>query len=346
MDVNLDIGGKTTETVERILNEEGIPITGMETGGYFSCCLSLNLSNWDAKIDLINMPHESPGIGFVKPAQRQLENALADMRPIPQIVLKIIRMIQDDSYGMMDLAKEVRQEQVITAKIIRLCNTAFFQQKVKVDSIDRALAVLGEKRLLQLVISASMEDFFPKEAGGYSLCKGGLFNHAVGTAILAERLAVITGRVSAEIAYTAGLLHDIGKVALDQYMGLVYPLFYRKIQVGDDSLINVESDIFGATHTDVGGLLAERWAMPERLTEVIKFHHEPEKASISPELVHTVYLADLILSRFMVGNELDRLDTDGFAARLDCLGLIPEQFPSLIESLAEDLFHLSLSEKE
>jgi len=346
MDIYLDIGGKITEVVERLLRDEGISIIKSETGGYFSCCLSLNLSNWESSIELINMPGESPEINFIKPTKKQLERAMADVRPVPQIVLKIIRMIQDDKSSMTDLAIEVRQEQVIAAKVIRLCNTAFFRQKAKVDSIDRALLVLGEKRLLQLAISASMEDFFPKEAGGYSLCKGGLFNHAVGAAMISEKLASITGLVPDETAYTAGLLHDIGKVALDQYMGLAYPLFYRKIQVGGESLINVENDIFGTTHTEIGGLLADQWSIPEEIAEVIKYHHDPEQASLNPELTHIVYLADFILSRFMVGNELDRLNADDFDERLNRIGLAPEQFPSLIEKLSGELFNLSLTDEE
>ncbi|MBN1626263.1 MAG: HDOD domain-containing protein [Deltaproteobacteria bacterium] len=346
IDINLDIGGRTTEIVERLLRKEGIPIVKMETGGYFSCCLSINLSNWESGIDLINMPDESHEVKFNRPTKAQLERAMADVRPIPQIVLRIIRMIQDENCSMSDLAKEVRQEQVITAKVIRLCNTAFFRQRLKVDSIDRALLVLGEKRLLQLAISASMEDFFPGETGGYSLCKGGLFNHAVGSAVISEKLAAITGLVPEEIAYTAGLLHDIGKVALDQYMGLAYPLFYRKIQFGDESLINVENEIFGATHTEIGGILAEQWSMPEKIGEVIKFHHTPEQACFSPELTHIVYFADLILSRFMVGNELDRLNTDDFTERLKRIGIRPEQFPGIIEKLSGEISHLSLYEKE
>jgi len=346
MDINLDIGGRTTEIVEKILKEEGIPIVKRETGGYFSCCLSLNLSNLETTIDLISMPDASSGIDFVKPTKNQLETAIAHVRPIPQIALKIIRMIQDDSYSILDMAKEIRQEQVLTAKVIRLCNTAFFQQKIKFDSIDRALIVLGEKRLLRLVISSSMEDFFPGESGGYSLCKGGLFNHAVGTAIICEKLANITGIASSDIAYTAGLLHDIGKVLLDQYMGTVFPLFYRRIQTGDESLINVENDIFGTTHAEIGGILAENWSMPDRIVEVIKYHHDPERASVGKELTHIVYLADLILSRFMTGNELDRLNTDDFSVRLNKIGLTPEQFPGIIEKLSEDLSTLSLSEKE
>lgn len=346
IDINLDIGGRTTEVVERLLAEEGIPIIQSETGGFFSCCLSLNLNNWKSSIELISTPDEVHEIKFNRPTKAQLEMAMADVRPIPQIVLKIIRMIQDEKSSMSDLSKEVRQEQVITAKVIRLCNTAFFRQRLKVDSIDRALLVLGEKRLLQLAISASMEDFFPGESGGYSLCKGGLFNHAVGSAVISERLAAVTGLVPEEIAYTAGLLHDIGKVALDQYMGLAYPLFYRKIQLGDESLINAEKEIFGATHTEIGGFLAGQWSMPEQIGEVIKFHHTPELARFSPELTHIVYFADLILSRFMVGNELDRLNTDDFTKRLNKIGMTPEQFPELIEKLSGELSHLSLYEKE
>jgi putative nucleotidyltransferase with HDIG domain len=346
IDISLDIGGRTTEVVERLLEKEGIPITKSETGGYFSCCLSLNLHNWQSSIDLINTPSEASEINFIKPTKNQLERAMADVKPIPQIVLKIIRMIQDDKCSMTDLAKEVRQEQVISAKVLRLCNAAFFQQKLKVDSIDRALLVLGEKRLLQLAISASMEDFFPRETGGYSFCKGGLFNHAVGAALVCEKLAAITGAVSDDTAYTAGLLHDIGKVVLDQYMGLAYPLFYRKIQVGDESLIKVENDVFGVTHTEIGGLLADQWSMPEDIAEVIKCHHDPEQATLNPALTHIVYLADLILSRFMVGNELDRLNTDDFAERLSRIGVKPEQFPAIIEKLSGELTNLSLSEKE
>lgn len=346
MDINLDIGGRTTEVVERLLAMEDIPIVKMETGGYFSCCLSLNLSNWKSSIDLISMPDELPEIDFVKPSKTQLERAMADVRPIPQIVLKIIRMIQDDQCSMEDLAKEVRQEQVITAKVIRLCNTPFFKQRFKVDSIKKALLVLGEKRLLQLAISASMEDFFPKETGGYSFCKGGLFNHAVGTAMICEKLADMTGFVSDDIAYTAGLLHDIGKVVLDQYMGLVYPFFYRRIQNEDQNLIDVENDVFGVTHTEIGGLLADQWLIPEEIVEVIKFHHDPEQATLNPELTHIVYFADLILSRFMVSNEMDRLNTDYFSERLNKIGLTPEQFPAIIEKLSEEISNLSSYEKD
>ncbi|MFC1532648.1 HDOD domain-containing protein [Thermodesulfobacteriota bacterium] len=343
MDLNLDIGGRTTEIVERILNQEGIPISKSETGGHFSCRLSLDLKTWQSHIEPINIPSTSSEGSFERLTDEQFDSAMESVYPIPQIALKIIRMIQDDTISMQDIAKEVRQDQIISAKVIRLCNSAFFHQKLKLDSIDRALVVLGERRLLQLVISASLEDFFPKDPHGYSLCKGGLFNHAVGNAMICEKLAEFTGIVSGDIAYTAGLLHDIGKVVLDQYMDLAYSLFYRKTQVEGENLITVEREVFGIDHTEAGGRLAEKWSLPENLVDVIRYHHNPEQASLDSELTYMVYLADLLMSRFIVGQELERLNTDSLSDRLKKIGLTPEQFPAIVDSIPDTLFNVSMS---
>ncbi|MBW2609614.1 MAG: HDOD domain-containing protein [Deltaproteobacteria bacterium] len=343
IDLSLDIGGRTVEIVEKILHGSGISVHRSETGGHFSCCLSLDLETWESHIDPISIPATSTKTDFERPALEQLDSVVESVRPIPQIALKIIRMIRDDSHSMQDMAKEIRQDQIISAKVIKLCNSAFFRMKMRIDSIDRALVVLGEKRLLQMVVSAVVEDFFSQDRQGYSLCKGGLFNHALGTAMISERLADLTRKVPADIAYTAGLLHDIGKVVLDQYMAIAYPLFYRRTQVDGDNLIGVEREVFGIAHTEAGGRLAESWSLSEDLVEVIRHHHHPEEAAGNPELTHLVYLADLLMSRFMVGQELERLCTDSLASRLQKLGISIKKFPRIIDSISGQLFDIPLS---
>ena len=248
-------------------------------------------------------------------------------------------MIRDDTQHMKDVAREIRRDQVISAKVIRLCNSAYFGVKMPIDSIDRALVILGEKRLLQLVVSASMEEFFPDTEHGYSLCKGGLYNHAIGTAMICEKLARLTERVSPDIAYTAGLLHDIGKVVLDQYMAPAYPLFYRRTQLDGDNLISVEKEVLGITHPEAGYKLAQRWSLPQSLIDTILFHHQPEKATANPDLTHLVYLADLVMSRFILGQELERVNTDDLVSRLRKVGLKPEQFPIVIDSIPQELLN-------
>ena len=342
-DLILNIGGRTTEIVEEILHREKIPIRKSETGGFFTCRLSLNTETWESHVDpsgFSTKPLERTD--FKRPTLGQLDIAVELVRPIPQVALKVIRMIGDDNYSMKDIAEEVRQDQVISAKVIRLCNSAFFGIRVKVDSIDRALVMMGEKRLMQLVVSASLEDFFPDNGQGYSLCKGGLYRHALGTAMISEKLSELTGKASSGTAYTAGLLHDIGKVVLDQYLAPAYPLFYRRTQIDGVDLIDVESDEFGITHTAAGGKLAEHWSLPENLTDTIQHHHHPEQATVDPELTHLVYLADLLMSRFLVGQELERLNTNELASRLQKVGLRVEQFPMMVDCISDRIITGSL----
>lgn len=339
-DLDLNIGGRTDEIVREILTQQGIAIGETETGGFFTCRLSLNLKTWESRIEPLGNPgNKAPCSAFKRPDPDQLKSAMEQVKPIPQIALKIIRMIHDQNHSLLDMAEDVRQDQIISAQVIRLCHSVLFSSRLSIDSIDRALVMLGEKRFLQLVVSASLENFYPENGHGYSLCKGGVYKHALGTAVICEKLADFTGRAKLDIAYTAGLLHDIGKVVLDQYMANASPLFYRRTQMDGMDLIAVEEEQFGITHTEVGGQLAERWSLPETLTDSIRHHHHPENAAVSPDLTHLVYLADLLMSRFMVGQELEKLDTDALIPRLQKTGIDPKQVPVIIDSIPKQVFH-------
>jgi putative nucleotidyltransferase with HDIG domain len=335
-DLILNIGGRTTEIVEDILDQEGITVRKSETGGFFTCRLSLNTETWESDIDPSGVSTlRSEKSDFKKPTVEQIDTTVERLNAIPQVALKVIRMIGDDNYSMKHIAQEVRQDQVISAKVIRLCNSAFFAPRVKIDTIDRALVMIGEKKLMQLVVSASLEGFFPDNGQGYSLCKGGLYRHAIGTAMVSEKLAEFTGKASSGKAYTAGLLHDIGKVVLDQYLAPAYPLFYRRTQIDGVNLIDVESDELGITHTEAGCRLAEHWSLPESLADTIQHHHHPEQATVDPELTHLVYLADVLMSRFLAGQELECLNTDELASRLQKVGIPLEDFPMMVDCVSD-----------
>jgi putative nucleotidyltransferase with HDIG domain len=239
------------------------------------------------------------------------------------------------------LAAEIGKDQVISAKTLRLCNSVMFAGRNKIESLEHALIFLGLKLLVKLVISSSVDDFFSQTGQGYSLCKGGLFHHAVGTAIIAEKLAKVTGKVNPGLAYTAGLLHDIGKVVLDQYIASAYPLFYRNLFDEENSFLESEKHILGIDHTLVGSELARKWSFPESLIDAIRHHHAPEQASQHHELIHIVYLADLIMSRFHSGLELERLDTETLSARLAAVGFTLEQFPHIVDLIPVKVFESS-----
>jgi len=121
-------------------------------------------------------------------------------------------------------------------------------------------------------------------------------------------------------------------------MAPVFPFFYRRTHLDGTALTDVEREIFGIDHTEAGKRLAERWSLPQNLIETINHHHRPELGEADSALTHLVYLADLIMSRFMVGQELERLDTKGLTLRMQNAGIKPEQLSGIIDHIPLELF--------
>jgi len=338
-DLWLDVGGKTAECVNDILREEDIHVEQAETGGTFSCKMTFDSQNMTTTIEpLAPVTAHGPEI-TQRVSPDEIASATRTLKPVPQIALKVIRMLRNEDYVLDDLASEIRQDQVISAKILNLANSPIVGIGTSIDSIDRALIVLGEKKLLQLVLSAAAEMLFScSERGGYSLCKGGLFHHALATAMTAHEMSVFTGRGLPDIAYTGGLLHDIGKAALDQFVADATSFFYRSIQHDSTDLCQAEKENFGMNHTEVGATLARDWNLPESLVNIIRYHHTPELAPGNKDSVTIVNLADLLMSRFKAGYQLDRPNAEQLEQRLEQLGLTKKDFPVIIDRIPRTIF--------
>ena len=340
-DLNLDIGGRTVDTVLKYLKTEKIQIEKSETGGFFTCNINLNMQNGQCTIEPAPLDREPTGGAVQLSTTGDLERAMESIQPIPQVALKVLRLIDNEEYEVKSLAEEIRKDQVISARTLKLCNSVALSGSNKVESLDQALVLLGLRLLAKLVISVSVNELFGHSGLGYSLCKGGLYHHAIGTAIIAEKLADYTDSTKAGLAYTAGLLHDIGKVVLDQAIASDYPLFYRRLMEDEHNFSEAEKEILGFNHSQVGEKLARKWSFPDSLCDVIRNHHRPEKAIRHLELAHVVYLADLIMTRFHSGLELERLNTEALGARMETIGLSTEQFPEIVDLIPIGVFESS-----
>jgi HD superfamily phosphohydrolase YqeK len=213
-------------------------------------------------------------------------------------------------------------------------------QQEEIRSIDQALIMLGARLVAQLVLSSALNRFFKRSQRGYSMSKGGLYHPAVSTAIVSEQISRLTGRGEPDIAYSAGLLHDIGKVLLDQYAAPALPLFYRRIYSEGEDLLDVERSLIGITHEEAGTRLAELWAFPPSLKDAVAFHSRPELAQHDPDLAHVVYLADLLIARFDAGHEMERIGTNGLEKRLHQLGLRPDSLPGIIAQIPWEVLNI------
>lgn len=330
MDLSLNIGGRTEAAVRQFLSDEGIPVNKAETSGYFTCRLSLDTQQWETTIDPTGFDDPPAEALAQQPTARDIQAAIDALQPIPQMALEILNIMESETYDIQEIADRVRQDQVIAARTLQLCNSSLYNRGRRIESVDHALVMLGRNLFAKLVISALIEDFFSHCIMGYSLCKGGLFSHSLGTALAAERIAQLTGHVAPSVAYSAGLLHDIGKVVLDQFVASALPLFYRRLQQQNDFLA-LEQEIFGTDHAQVGLELARRWSFPASLTDVIAFHHQLEAPTDSALLVILIHLADNLMSSFHAGLKLGGQHSTRLGWCLGKLGIALSDFPRIVD---------------
>ncbi len=332
-DIGLDIGGRSADIARIILQNKNIDIIKSETGGFFTCTLELNMATGETNInpaweDVCKSQNE-----IIPPTLDDIHKTIKNIKPIPQTALKIFRMFQDEKSGITDITRTLAQDQVLSGQTLKLCNSAMFSGSVKIETLKDAVLLLGEDTLIKSVITAAVNTYYDQTGtSGYSLCRGGLFFHAVGVAIMAENLAKRTGKALGKKAYTAGLLHDIGKVILDQYISDRAPLLFRNLSIESQSFLNSEKKLLGVTHCDVGAFLAKKWNFSKGLSQVIQHHHQPEKAKENKNLVYIVYLADLLIEKFHTGNDLEKMQTQSIGHVLDHLGLTPADIPEIIDA--------------
>jgi len=337
IDLCLDIGGRTVEAVNAFLKKARIRVEKSETGGYITRRLTLNMQNGNSSIE--------PAFLQTSPAQEnactisrdRIISIMEALRPIPQIALKILRRLGEDAYDLRTVASEVQKDQVLSAKTLKLCNSSLFFHKTPVESIVQALILLGWNEFSKLVVSVCVEDQFCVSSQGYSLCKGGLYYHALAVAIISEALAHHTGQADPMTAYIAGLLHDIGKVVLDQCVASSHPVFYRTIHKTRQPAEKVEKELFGIDHCEAGGWLAESWMLPETLQEAIRFHHAPELAVHHDKLIGIVHMADLLAGGFDPTLKTQPTDTQNLRLHLEKIGCNMEKFAELVDLIPGEL---------
>lgn len=345
-DINLDIGGRSAEIAKKILSREGITIQQSETGGFFTCTLELDLR--DGKITIQPAWEHTTEVNInIEPGhipKDELDRTIASLMPIPQTALKILRIVQQDNYNLDAVSRELQKDQVLSARTIQMCNSVMFAGKIKIDTIKDALLILGEGTLINSVVTAAIKSYFTQrsEINGYSLCKGGMFFHSVGCAVITEIIANMSGTANPKIAYTAGLLHDIGKVVLDQNIARLHPLFFRELYRKKTDFFTIENKILGTNHCEIGAILAHNWSFSDSLSDVIRFHHEPQKSDLkSLELVSLVYVADLLMSRFNTGFEIDKLNSENLEEILTNIDMSISDLPEIIDAIPLHIFNLN-----
>ena len=237
---------------------------------------------------------------------RILENIDARLKqipPLPQVVQDAMEILDRPDVDLRLLEQTLCQDPALVTQVLRVANSPFYGLTRQISSIHDACLLLGIYTVRNVVLTAGVMTQFPATGGNY-IDRQKLWEHAVGTAIAAK---VIAGRCGfdPELAFTGGLLHDIGKLVLDSYFPdeTLAIVQYRDQQ--DCLLRDAEMQVLGLDHGEVGARIADRWKLPVSLQQAIKHHHTPEQSdTLIADIVH---IADILCRGLEIGDGGDTL---------------------------------------
>lgn len=228
----------------------------------------------------------------------QIQKRLRDIKSLstlPHVMMRVMTVIMSENSSAKDLAAEIRSDQAMTSKILKLANSAYYGFYRKIANIDDAVVLLGFKEIRSLCLAISVFDLF-SNAGNDYFDRKQFWRHSMVTAVLAEMLAEPYSEAYSQ-AFTAGLLHDLGRVVLDQYFPDQWKEVCKAVAERKTHWLAVEQEFLGTHHAEIGFWLTERWDFPPALTESIRYHHEPAKADSASRLTGIVHLADILSRR-------------------------------------------------
>jgi len=230
---------------------------------------------------------------------------------LPEIYIRVSQILEDPNHNAKQLGEIISHDPALTARILRIVNSAYYSLAAKIELVSRAVSVVGEDDLRNLVLATSAVDTFKRIPN--QLIDIDLFwRHSVHTGIVSRLLSKRCNILHGERLFIAGMLHDIGKLVLY----FKEPELSQEVLIAaantDGQLFRAEKEIIGFTHGDVGAALIDAWKLSDTLKEVVAFHHTPLKAKKFRMEASIVHIANCIVNALEPDIEINEHILDDF----------------------------------
>lgn len=255
-----------------------------------------------------------------------------DLPPFSAVANRALRLTNDPNSSAIDISRVISFDPAFTARVLRMANSAYYGFARKVTTVSEAIVILGYETLKSVVLALTLQKLYSKEFHGYSLEKGDFWKHSVGCALASRLIAVQVKYPSLEEAFVAGLLHDVGKIILNQFIKEEVPKILDISSSEGLSFAEAERKVLGFDHQDVGAKVAEKWNFNDKIVEAILCHHRPNEADKDPVLTAIVHIADFICLSLGLGIGSDGMLYPLKKESMDILGLDEVEIDNLIYS--------------
>lgn len=216
-----------------------------------------------------------------------------DLPTLPGIATELLRMVNDPRCSMPQLAAVIERDPALSTKVLKVVNSALYGLRQKIGDLDKALVMLGMREIVNLVSGLLVFRTFSKHRGP-SFDRRAFWLHSAACAVISRAIATKLGYRFAGEEFVGGLIHDIGKVVLDQFLHEDFMSALETAERRKIPLFQAEEEVLGISHPQIGEWLAMTWGLPDNLVEVIAEHHCVELAGGNPLLVAVVHVANAI----------------------------------------------------
>lgn len=231
---------------------------------------------------------------------------ITDLPTLPAIAMEVNRMLQDEDVTIDSLCDTIEKDQSIVGKLLKLSNSAFYGLRFRVRSVREAAMLVGLSSLRNVVISVSVIKAFCGTRSVEGLNIEDFWKHSISVAIIGKELASQSKIAQPDEAFLGGLLHDIGKIVMIQHFQDEFIQVWKRIKAENELFYQAEDACQIAGHALIGGIIAQKWRMPENLVHVIRYHNKPSVSSADYNLLLVVHLANLLASAFQNEGKTDR----------------------------------------
>jgi putative nucleotidyltransferase with HDIG domain len=249
---------------------------------------------------------------------------------LPGVIAKLGLLADNNKISVQEMARVVSSDQVLSAKVLRLVNSAFYGFSGRVSTVSNALILLGVNVVKSLAISSSIFEIMEKNVVG-------LWEHSMGVALAANVIAKRLKLPEPEETSTAALLHDIGKVIIKIKLQEDYSQLTKRIEEKGLMMIEAERELLETDHAEIGEWLAQTWLLPEKLVEPIACHHNVEKSLIHQTKTAVVHVADVLIKASGFGFSGDDLVPQIQPIAWNKLGFSEPLLESIIEEVEDKL---------